>query len=126
MKLPKWLRHWAALFLSWRDNEAGGYLYDYANGKWEEIHKWNTQKGSDEGISITVAMFDGGKDAIYIAVIRCPNPGTGYFVVHDSNRKVYIRGFWIGIYEPKEAFKDIAIHCRKVADKMGFRNPDAG
>ena len=125
MKLPGWLRQWGARFLAWRSDEIGGMLHDYANGKWILLATWNTQKESDAAIEIVDNMMNCGRDSIFIAMIKV-GPSQGYFIVEDSNRsKFYLRGFWQGIYEPDEAFRDVRNYCRKLADKMGFRRPDA-
>jgi hypothetical protein len=67
-------------------------------------------------------MFNNGRDAIWIATIKC-DVKAGFFVVHDSDRKVYCRYFWDGYYTPSEAFKDVAFYCRDRAKEMGWANP---
>ncbi len=64
------------------------------------------------------------RDNIYVAVVRCEGFQRGYLIVHDSNLDVYRRAFWPGTYNFCEAFVDVVLRCRKIADKMGYRKPD--
>jgi hypothetical protein len=99
-------------------------LHDYANGQWKKLHVWNTQEGANEALAVIDQMLGRQRDDIYIACIRFSGCERGYLVVHDSNFSMWTRAFWQGIYEPDEAFKDVANRCRKIADKMGYRRPD--
>jgi hypothetical protein len=124
VKLPRFLRHWAAYFLADHSPEVSGALYDYANERYNLLAMWRNQTEAAGAQEITVNMFNRMQDDIYIAVALCEGAGRGYFAVHDSNLKFYFRGFWSGIYEPEEAMKDVSVYCRKIADKMGYRRPD--
>src|SRR5713226_7941291 len=121
MKLPRFIRQIAAQILVSGEAEVGGMLHDYANGRWKELAKWNTQEGANEAIEIVDNMLQRGRDNIYVAMIKCRDFGRGYFIVHDSNFSLYHRAFWLGAYNPDEAFIDVAARCRKIADKMGYR-----
>jgi hypothetical protein len=123
VKLPRFLRQWAAKFMVLRSEERGGLLQDYANGKWREIMVWDDEQGSNEAAEIAGNMMDRGSDAIYVCLINCEGYG-GNFLVFDSNRKYHCRYFYPGIYELVEAFVDTVHYCREVANKMGFRNPE--
>lgn len=98
-------------------------LHDYKNGQWELLHKWDTEETSDAAIEIVGNMMDRAEDEIFISSISC-GPGNGMFMVVDSERRQWVRAFWTGIYEPDEAFKDVAVKCREIADQMGYRRPD--
>ncbi len=123
MKLPRWLRHWGAKFLALHSDEIGGMMHDYANGKWVEVMQWDDEVGQSQAQSFMESVFNGGRDEIYIICIRV-GPGRGYFVVYDATRNYYHRSFWPGVYELNEAFNDVRLYCRELADKMGFRRPD--
>jgi hypothetical protein len=122
-RLPGFIRHKVALFLVQRSPEFGGMLYDFKNGQWEVLHQWVDERGQEEALSLIENMFDGGRDAIYTAMVKT-GIGRGYFVVHTSDRYYWFRGFWTGIYELDEAFLDTAKKCREIADKMGYRRPE--
>ncbi len=124
MKLPRFLRHAAAMYLVYGEDEIGGVLHDYANGQWKELLKWNTQEGADEALSLMNDMIGNVHDNVYVAMVKNEGFGHGYFLVHDSNFNLYRRAFWLGIYNPDEALTDVAARCRKIADKMGYRKPD--
>ncbi len=124
MMLPRFLRHWAACFLTFSTKEIGGVLFDYKNGHWDDLSKWNTDEEADGAMNILDAMLRNGRDEIYIAAVKVEGFGRGYFVVYDSNYGEYRRDFWMGVYDPDEALLDVSKHCRKVADKMGYRRPD--
>src|SRR4029077_7943717 len=123
MKLPRFIRRWAAMLLAANSPEIGGVLHDYANGKWIELHQWNNLKDANLAAEIIASKLRLGKDEILISMIKC-GPLRGLFVVHDSSGNFSWTGFWKGIYDPDEAFLEVAKHCRKLADKMGFRRPD--
>jgi hypothetical protein len=106
-----------------RTPEVRGTIYDYANGKYEVIHEWESEAVADQGFEILGSMLNGGRDAIYIMTLTC-GPQQGAFLVVDSNRVYYERAFWTGIYDVKEAFLEVRDYCRQVADKMGFRRLD--
>lgn len=122
MKLPRFLRHaFVAVRLFWKAEESGGLLYDYGNGRWKELARWDTDDGSDEAMGLVGDMLNNSRDNIYIAAVKCVGFGRGYLVVVDSNCHRYTRCFWMGIYEPEEAFEDVKRRCRMIADQMGFR-----
>lgn len=122
MKILRWLRHKMALFIVMRQEEIGGILYDYDNGRWKLLLKWS---GYDDAAALEVVnnMFNSGKDAIYISVVRT-EAKSGYMVAVDSNRDMYYRAFIPDVYDPNEAVYDINEYCRKIADGMGFRRPE--
>lgn len=124
MSLPRFLRRWVALFLAWREEEIGGMLYDYANGRWRHLLTWNTQEGAAEALSLVQDMIDNVRDNIYVVGVRGRQTNSGFLIVHDSNCRMYVIGFYPGVYSPDEAMQDVMIRCRKVADKMGYRRPD--
>lgn len=124
MSLPRWLRQWMAYTLVARSDEIGGILYNYKNGRWEELEIWNTPEESDGAMEVIWNMLQSGRDDIYIACVKSKGFGRGYFAVYDSNCDVYRRDFWMGIYGPDEALIDVSKRCRKIADKMGYRRPD--
>lgn len=123
--IPAWLRALMAKILIWaNDAEYNGALFDYANGKWELLERWSTDKGVEQAVEVSNNMMNRGDDQIYIAVIRCrPDIFAGYFVVHDSDNAVRFRHFWPGIYEPGEAYLWVVGECRKIAKRMGYREP---
>jgi hypothetical protein len=122
--LPRWLRQWMAYTLvAWSD-EIGGVLHDYKNGRWLKLAKWDSADDSDSAMEIIWNMLQSGHDDIYIACVKSEGFGRGYFAVYDSNCDVYRRDFWMGLYDPDEAMMDVGKHCRKVADKMGYRRLD--
>lgn len=122
-KLPRFIRHTLAFIRVMHSSEIGGVLHDYANGRWLELHKWDTQEGCEEALGLVCDMTNNVRDNIYIAMIKC-DLGKGYFVIHDSNGDQYTRAFWLGIYNPDEALTDVAKRCRMLADKMGYRRPE--
>jgi hypothetical protein len=123
MRVPRFLRHWASMFLVGHTPEVGGFIHDYANGRWKLLHVWNTPEGEDTAMSLIEAMMGGGRDEIYVETIK-GGEQMGLFMVLDSEGGTYFRAFWNGIYSPSEAFKDVAVKCREIADKMGYRRPD--
>ena len=123
MRLPRWTLQWAAKFLVDRSKEWGGIIHDYANGRWVILHKWNDQKGEDEGLDLIFNMFDRGGSDIYVTCIKV-GERHGYFIVSDYNQTWWRRSFWDGIYSPSEAFKDAAVKARQIADQMGYRKPE--
>jgi len=105
-------------------DEIGGMLHDYKNGRWLELVKWNTPEESDAALEVIWNMLQSGHDDIYITCVKSEGLGRGYFAVYDSNCDIYRRDFWMGVYDPDEALVDVSKHCRKIADKMGYRRPD--
>lgn len=124
MKLPRWLRQFAAYVLVGYSDEIGGMLHDYANGRWKELAIWNNPDDSDAAMEIIWNMLQSGHDDIYIACVKSRGFGRGYFAIYDSNCNVYRRDFWKGTYDPDEAMLDVSKRARKIADKMGYRRPD--
>lgn len=70
MRLPRLLRHLAACFLTFQSKIIGGVLHDYANGKWEEICKWNTAVEEGEAAQIIANMQMNQRDRIYITLTK--------------------------------------------------------
>lgn len=122
--LPRFLRHWAACILTFQAKEIGGLLYDYKNGRWDDLSTWNTDEEADIAMGMLDAMLRNQRDEIYIVCVKLKGFGRGYLVVYDSKYGIYRRDFWMGVYDPDEALVDVSKHCRKVADKMGYRRPD--
>ena len=118
-----WIRHEVALFLSTHMPEWGGMLYDYNNGKLDQLLKIETDKDAALSFEMVDNMLNSGRDFIYFSVVKVGN-GRGYFVVFDTDRGFYSRGFWGSIYTTDEAFHDVLRYCRKRADKMGWRKPE--
>lgn len=123
MRLPAILRRWAAMFLVWNKEEIGGILYDYKNGEWEVICKWETREEQLAAKNVVENMIDREEDEIYITSVKTDG-GAGIFIMEDSRYGYYFRAFHPGVYEIKEALEDVAARCRKIADKMGYRRPD--
>jgi hypothetical protein len=123
MKFPSFLRRWAAMYLVWNKEEIGGILYDYANGKWNVICRWNTDADLKAAKDIVANAQERDCDEIYITSVAT-NGGAGLFIVEDSHSGYFFRAYHPGVYEVKEALIDTAAHCRKIADKMGYRRPD--
>lgn len=123
MRLPGFLRRWAAMYMVWNKNEIGGILYDYANGNWNVICQWDTEADRKAAIAIVDNMQGREEDEIYVNAIRT-NAGAGLFIVEDSNFGYFFRAFHPGAYEIEEALLDTAARCRKIATKMGYRKPD--
>lgn len=119
----KGIRHLIALLFATHVPEWGGLLYDYNNGKIDQLLKIETDKDSDLSLEMVDNMLNSGRDAIYFSAVKVGN-GRGYFVVFDSNRGFYARGFWDKLYTPEEAFADTLKYCRKKANKMGWRDPN--
>jgi hypothetical protein len=124
MSLLKFLRRWLALLKIWGAPEYGGMIHDYANGRWNEIHRWNTDKGVDEADSIVRNMVMGGRDEVYIVTVKC-GLSKGYLLVESTGAIVpFIRAFWPGLVNPDTAIFEVGVKCREIADKMGYRRVD--
>ena len=116
-------RHMIAMLFSTHVPEEGGVLYDYNNGKLDQLLRIETEKDSALSFEMVDNMLTSGRDAIYFSVVKV-GPSCGYFVVFDTDRGFYPRGFWGNVYTTDEAFRDVLRYCRKRADKMGWRKPD--
>jgi hypothetical protein len=113
-----------AKYLVKRGDEYGGIIYDFANGRMNLIHEWDTDKGVDEGVAIVEQMITGSRDEVYITVVK-GGYRKGYFMVeHTGMIFPWMRAFWEGIYDPDEAFVDTMKKARECADKLGFRRPE--
>lgn len=99
-------------------------LHDYKNGRWFDLATWSTDEEADGAMNMIDAMLRNKRDEIYIACVKVEGFGRGYLVVYDSNCGEYRRDFWMGVYDPDEALIDVSRHCRKIADKMGYRRPE--
>lgn len=122
--LPRFLRQWAAGVMTFSTKEIGGVLHDYKNGLWEKLCVWNTIEEENSAAEVIVTAMMSERDEIYIVCQKCKGFGRGYFIVYDSRGGEYRRAFWMGIYGPDEALVDVSKYCRKVARKMGYREPD--
>lgn len=120
----KGIRHLIALLFSTHVPEIGALLYDYKNGEMDPLMTVETPKESDQSLEMVENMLNSGRDAIYISVVKVAQR-CGYFVVFDTNRGFYARGFWGGLYTPEEAYADTMRYCRKKANQMGWREPNA-
>jgi len=100
-------------------NELAGVLVDYNNGRWEELHRWKDRSTRIDGMQI-VENLRNGRDAIYV-IMLVTRKEEGLFIVLTSRRESYKRAFAPTIYDIDEAFKDVAVYCRRKADEMGFR-----
>lgn len=120
--------------------EECGYLHDYANGRWKRLSFFQDDPGQDEAKEIARNMLENPKDDIYVATIiskyadrydelaralAIPNPNkAGYFIVFDSWDRVWSYHFFPGVYSLNEAFSDVKVKCRQIADQMGYRRLD--
>ena len=123
MKLPAFLRRWAAMYLVWNKEELGGILYDYANGEWTQICQWETASELKAAKCVVQNMIERESDQIYITTIKT-DQGSGLFVVEDSNYGYFFCPWYAGMYEIKESLVRVAAHCRKIATSMGYRKPE--
>ncbi len=95
-------------------------LYDYNNGEWELLMKVETEKESNQSLEMVDNLLTQGRDGIYISVVKVGNE-KGYFVVFDTNQGFYPRAFWGSLYPCEQAMLDVSQYCRKLANKMGWR-----
>lgn len=116
----KWLRQIVALLFATHVPEIGALLYDYNNGRLDELMRVEDEKDSDQSLEMVENMLTSGRDAIYFSVVKVGDK-RGYFVVFDSNRGFYARGFWDNLYPPEEAYGDMLAYCKKKAKEMGWR-----
>ena len=120
--IKKWVNQRRAVIKSYTAPfEWGGILFDYKNGDLEQLYKWETDEEMETARSLIRSMITGGRDAIYVAVVKC-GPTAGYFVIHDSNDQWWEKHFYPGIYPPEVAYEETMAQCRKIATKMGFRD----
>jgi hypothetical protein len=116
----RFLLQWVAKFRVSRTPEIGGLLYDYANGRWKLLTEW--QGGEDEeAVALIENIFNNPKDDIYVSLVKCTNT-AGYFIVSDSERRIWLRHFWGDTYPFAAAFDDTRLYCRKIAKEMGYRD----
>lgn len=123
--LPRWIRQGIALFLELRAGEYGGIIYDYSgpnNGDLNEIHRWEDDGGMNQAWSILENAINGGRDFVYVGIVKT-GQSRGYFVVHSPIRKMWIKAFRPGIYEPLDAFRDAMWRAHYDAKKLGFSVP---
>lgn len=104
--------------------EWGGVLYDYANGELNELCRWETDNEMFQAWTLIENMTHAGRDAVYVAVVKV-GIGAGYFVIHDSDMGWWECHFNPKHYSPVTAYKETMAQCRKIANKMGFRDPGA-
>jgi hypothetical protein len=122
MKLPRSIRHLVAKIFVYAKPEWGGILHDYDNGRWDLIMKWENDEGAEDALDLIENMIEVGRDRILIACIKVGN-GRGFFYVVNSEGRFWSRAFWDNLYTASEAFKDISLTVRAVADSMGYRRP---
>ena len=122
-QVSRFIRHLLAKALVYTKPEWGGILHDYDNGRWNLIMKWEDDEGAEEALDLIDNMVDVGRDRILIACIKVGN-GRGFFYIVNSEGRFWSRAFWDNLYTASEAFKDISVTARNVADSMGFRKPE--
>src|SRR6266480_5747922 len=117
MRLPRFFRHFVAELSVYGNRDVSGKLFDYNNGRWDQLLVWSGSK--TEAISIVENMLSVGRDAIYVAGIN-HQQNCGLFRVIDSQRKVYNRFWSLPIYTPIEAYKDLLVYLHKRSKEMGW------
>lgn len=122
LKIKRWFRQVLAKIVVKNHEQWGGMLYDYANERWVLLGTWSGYE-DDACLDIIDNMLNSDKSAIYVSCVKV-GVRDGYFVVVDSDNRIYYRAFFHGIYDSKEAMADVSQRCREIADKMGFRRPE--
>lgn len=99
--------------------EWGGVLFNYKNGELEEIARWETNEEMKQAHAILDTELDSGRDFVYVAVIKC-GERKGYFATY-SPAGVWARGYWPGLYEPMDAYRDAMKIAKAEAKRLGFQ-----
>src|SRR6267378_2930981 len=111
MRLPRWFRHWIAKIDILYTEEQGGVLFDYANGKWNQLHVWADSKTKKEVLKIVEQWRISGRDEIYVAIVHMPRNGGGFRGVFQGicPKEVWQRFFSGRIYDFVDAHADALI-----------------
>lgn len=124
MRFPGWLREWAAFIATWGKPVYSGMLCDYANERYILLSEWRTTEGmagADEMLDNTMRQE---RDDIFISM-AASSGHRGVLGVHTSRGYLKFIAFHPKFYTFEEALENVDKRCRKLADEMGYRRPDA-
>ncbi len=125
MKLPGWFRHFVSKLVVLHSKERGGVLFDYANGKWAQLHVWRDDKTKEEVLQIVEQWLNLERDEIYVAMVNAGEEGKirGVFQVVYPKRQIWERYFSYHTYNVSDAYVDTVKKCREIATKLGYVPP---
>jgi hypothetical protein len=103
--------------------EWGGTVYNYANGRWVQVVEWTDEETKKQATQVCLAAIQDEVDEIYIAISKAGHRRGLIEIFYYGT--IWQRAFWDDIYLMAEAFDDASKEARRVATKMGYRDPDA-